>query len=477
MTHATENNIFIVKSRCGGGKTNEALKNIKPYTIYAVPTILLFDSIKQRAKQDFIAVNSENAGTTVTRELVALVVKEEKYILCTHDGVSRLLDQNVDLSMYNLIIDEQPDVVEIFAHAYTDSDAQYVRGLVRTNNDTVTSAEAEKALKKKIEDIETGKSTNTGMLSLYRGLYGATYDKDGYALVLQVHDTSDSFALGVISCLNLVDISNNFKTATIMTADDIEKGIGCIMLKDGMQVPKWAEKLEHQYNGKITIIQMTDKEAISKTHMDKIQDGKTIREHMVDLCVQHNAKIMINNSFKHLVHEPLPAKSHGLNEWNESKAIGCVYAAKPNPLLAQALNKWSAKAKTAWVQTTEIDVIHQALARGNMRNNGDQICLVPDARSAEYIKSRCTNATIDLSQMIKTIETRGKGSKANVGKKKTKFGEILGDKSSSFNKWWSKQKAAKKLPEKDQLNPKHIKLANEFKKSGGRGATKLLKAR
>jgi hypothetical protein len=463
----SRNNLFIVKSRCGGGKTNEALKNIKPFTIYAVPTNRLFESIQQRSRLPFQSVNSVNAKQNVTKDLVSLVTTQQPYILCTHEGVSRLMDQNADLSNYHLIIDEQPNLVEVFAHAYTATDAQYVRGLVRNNDNCLTSSETKEALSRKINDIESGKSTNTCMLSLYRGLYGTTFDEEKSATVLQVHDTDESFALGVIACRNFVEVSDRFKTATIMTADNIEKGIGCIILVNDIQIPCWAMSLEQNYTGKIRVIQLTDKSLISKTAMDKMKNGKTIREHMVDVCNKFKAKIMLNNSYKHLVDEPLPVISHGLNDWSNEKAIGCVYAAMPNPLVTQLLDNWNKNARQAWVQTYHLDVIHQALARGNMRNNGEQICLVPDAKSAEYIMSRCVNAELDLSHVV-TIED------GRISNGKNIFKDILGSDSRKFDNWWSKKKKQNKLPSKNSINPKHIKLAHVFKNNGGRAATDYL---
>lgn len=43
--------INLVQARCGAGKTNVALKNIKPFTIFAVPTLRLFESITQRSNK------------------------------------------------------------------------------------------------------------------------------------------------------------------------------------------------------------------------------------------------------------------------------------------------------------------------------------------------------------------------------------------------------------------------------------------
>ncbi|HCE3234319.1 DEAD/DEAH box helicase family protein [Vibrio diabolicus] len=462
--------INLVQARCGAGKTNVALKNIKPFTIFAVPTLRLFESITQRSNHNWYKVSYQHTTGKVAEELLKAIIEQKPYILCTHEAVSRLLDQGTKevFKKYHLVIDEQPKLIESSVHSTTDSDIDYFKSLIKfkDGSNLVTSSETKEALKRKIENIENGKNSTKHNLPLWNSLYAATYESSGR--VFHVHQGKENeLHLGLISCKRYQDVSKEFNSVTIMTADDIRNGLGCIVLSDGFKEPVWAKSLEKKYKGKIKIIPLSNRRMISTHALDSEVNGITVKERMIEIARKYNAEIILNNKNHIHTENPIPVVSHGLNDWNEAKAIACIYSCRPSPALEEALNMFHPRAVEAFLRTNYLDVVHQGCARGRMRNNKDQICIVPDLDSAEYLLSKCENGFIDTSEMI-DLEDSGRG---KYERKQSVLKGIFGDnkKLKAFRTWCNNNKIKYDV---NTTNPSLIKLASVYNNQGAAAARK-----
>jgi hypothetical protein len=472
-----KNILQLICARAGGNKTAKALENIKQFSIYAVPTLILFDEIIARGKKlnvEFTQISSRTApsNSTVTRHFVEAITHAKKYILCTHEALKLLVQQNVDVDIYNLIIDEIPIMVSTEYMNFTGSDILYYKNLIKTQDSgLVLSSETEADLSLKIKDLGAGRNSQIHSLNFYKALYSATYGNySGFTQVYKIHDTEASLTLGYIDRNPLIKHLNDFNSVTLVTADDPTKGLGKSLLADGYIVPEFANDLPQKFDGKIGIFPLTNMNRISSKALDSLYDGKTtVREYMVNIGRKFNASIMINKPHQSLVKDPIPPMSHGINQYRDKKGICIAFASRPDPIIKKVIRLSNEISEDEWIQTNYFDRVYQAATRGNMRNNGDQIIFVPDIESALFLESKCENASIDARYALnKNLFDRRKSN----GKKKSFYNNLLGG-SERFQifKRWAKSNGItiKANDENDDLFfvNYNFKVAYRYKKFGG----------
>ncbi|UOE82177.1 DEAD/DEAH box helicase family protein [Vibrio splendidus] len=462
--------LYLHEHPPGAGKTHMMVKlmnDSKQHRVtYSAPTTALIDELAEKL-EDTLIVTSETVGkATVGKWLEKNTSKlqKAKVVLTTHESLLRypeyfqkcvLVDKNGKQyeDKRDLVIDELPRLID-FHNFWTDAeDANELKELTR-----------EKA-RQLLTDNKLGSERLTERKANFLEMFARSSHFDFY-----IEERTKQERKGIeVYYTHMTDTAvwEGFDGIHLMGAT-LKDTLAYAYFTKIAKLPV-GKSTEHSPRGNkmennVTLVPLTvcaDRDFITK---------KVLKENykaMEDVVREHSASgevaSITNNDYKLMLQKPfelMPTKAHGLNAWADKTEVAVLYCANPNPKLFKLMSHYSKALgmsegyfKDAWVEQNFLDVVYQAVTRSAIRvpdSKDDLIFFVPDVRSAEWLKHKLPNATIDYDKGVKVEIDKG--------------GAPVGSANASGDNY----KVAKYLKEAQQVRGKKVyRIIDAFIKANG----------
>lgn len=488
-----QNKIKMVLGRCASGKTEEMIQYIKKVKhhkqfIIALPTKAVISEVTKRldtAGIQYSSINGDNHDAVISN-LVESIISNQQIIVCTHKSLELV---EVSARNYDLIIDEQPSVIELNQVQVGESHFNEVDSFAHEVNGVIKSKITQDELDVSIADKEADDVFATAFCEFVKSVKASSFDKTNNTVIIQEADGDTDRRYGIVKLSLLLGNMKNYKSVTVMTADNMKGLFGSLCRAGNIQRAEanFANNLPDTFENEVKIVPLLS--TATRGNFNKVEDGVTNQERMIKLCLENGCRLFMTNSdnkHKQLIHklankhgvevEVINPICHGRDDLKKYHKIGVIYTDKGQPAVRKALryldgSTTNSPLHEAYLISKYFDVIYQTVSRTCVRNINDKRVAefyVPDVAAAEYLKERFVNAEIDLSLKLDITDKRTDPTRSAIGElfrghSKTKYIQ--------FNRWMKNNLEKVNLEDSSHFEYGQAYLGKHNKAKGLKGAS------